>query len=104
MSVEMAGTFIARLLQQLHKKEEIFDRLGAEPEVLIEARTLLIVQVNVKQLACLNRLCHNVIKIETGHLLVPDFRIYSYHFRVIQRGDKTEHRARCRQVDITARG
>src|SRR5258705_5054138 len=103
MSVEMAGTFIARLLQQLHKKEEGFDRLGDEPEVLIEARPLLIVQIDVKQLACLNRLCDNVIKIESGHLLVTDFGIYAYHFSVIQGSDKTEHRARCRQVDITAR-
>src|SRR6266508_5974181 len=47
MGVEMARTFI-RLLKQFHQKEKVLDRLRTEAQILIEARTFLIVQVDMK--------------------------------------------------------
>src|SRR5713226_10344162 len=103
MRVEMTGPFIPGVFQQFDQEEEILDRLRTEAQVLIEARTFLIVEIDMKELASFDCLSNHVIEIETGHLLMPDFRIDANHVRMIERRDKAERGARRRQINITAR-
>ena len=63
----------------------------------------MVVEVDMKQLACFDCLRDDVIEIQARHLFVPDFGIHANHLRVIEPGNKTEHRARRRQIDIAAR-
>ena len=42
-------------------------------------------------------------EIQPGHGLVRHFRIHPHDFRVIERGDKSEVRARGRHIDVAAR-
>ena len=84
----MARAVVARLLEQLHQEEQRLDRLRAEAQVLVEAARLLIVQVDVEQLAGLERLRDDVVEVQPGHLLVRDFRVDADHLRVRERLDE----------------
>src|SRR5262245_24740760 len=57
----------------------------------------------MEELPGFNRLGHHMIEVEPGHLFVSDLRIDTDHVRMVERGDETEHRAGCRQVNITTR-
>ena len=63
MRIEMPWAIVG-LLQQPHQEKQILDRLGSKPQILIEARTFLIVEIDVKEFACLNCLGHYVIEVE----------------------------------------
>jgi len=54
--IEMARPVIARALEQPHRQERFLEVLRAEAEVLVEARPILGVEINVKQLARPQRL------------------------------------------------
>src|SRR5215813_14093981 len=51
VGVEMARSFVAFLFEHLDQEEEVLDPLGAESEVLIEARPFLIIQIDMEELA-----------------------------------------------------
>ena len=75
----------------------------AEAQILIEAARLLIVEVDVKQLAGLERLRHRVEEVQAGHVLVRHFGVHADHLRMRQRGDERQIRGRGREVDVAAR-
>ena len=101
--VEVARAVVARLLEQLHQEEERLDRFRAEAQILIEAARLLIVQVDVEQLAGLERLRDGVVEVQARHVLVRHFRIDADHLRMRERGDEPEIRRGGREVDVAAR-
>src|SRR6185369_15504632 len=100
MRVKVAWSIVGRL-QQPDQKEEVLDRLRTKTQILIETRSLLIIQVDVKELARFDRLGHHVVEIEPGHLFVAYLGIYANHLRMIECGDEAEHCARRWQVNIT---
>ena len=101
--VEVARTVVARLLEQLDEKEERLDRLRREAQILIEPAGLLIVEIDVKQLAGLDRLRHGMEEVQSRHLLVRQFRVDADHLRVRERRNQREV-GRCRgKVDVAAR-
>ena len=57
----------------------------------------LVIEVNVEQLARIERLRDGVDEIQTRHVLVRYFGIDADHLRVIERGDERQHRADRRQ-------
>ena len=77
--------------------------VAAEAQVLVEAPGLLPVQVDVEQLARLERLRHAVREVEPRHLLVRHLGIDAHHLRVVERVDEGEHVADGRQEDVAAR-
>ena len=70
MRVEVARTLVACLLEQLDEKEQRLDRLRPEAQILIEAARLLIVEIDVEELAGLDRLGDGMKEVEARHLLV----------------------------------
>ena len=78
-------------------------RFGAEAQILIEAAGLLIVEVDVEQLAGLDGLGDDVTEVQAGHVFVRDFRIDADHLRDDQRRDEAEVRAGRGEVDVAAR-
>src|SRR5262245_63745639 len=91
------------VLQELNKEERSLRIVAAEAEVLVEATELLAVQVDVKQLAGVERLRDPVREVETGHLLVCHFGIDAYHVGMLECRDEREHVARGGQEDVAAR-
>ena len=61
---------------------------GAEAEVLIVAAGLLVVQIDVEQLAGLPRLRDGVQEVQPGHLFVRDLRVHADHLGVSERRDE----------------
>ena len=59
--VEMPRAVVAGLFEQLDDEEQRLDRLGSEPQILIEAPEFLVVQIDVEQLAGLERLRDDVV-------------------------------------------
>jgi len=75
----------------------------AEPVVLVIAAEVLIVQVDVEQLARIPCLRHAVHEVEPCHVLVGHLRIHAHHLRVIQRRNEAQHVACGGQVDVSPR-
>src|SRR5262245_10435451 len=48
MRVKMSWAFVSFLFKQLDEEEEILDSLRAEPQVLIEARPFLIIEIDME--------------------------------------------------------
>ena len=79
------------------------DRLGAEAQVLIEAARLLIVEVDVKELAGFDRLRDDVVEVQPDHVLVRDLGIDAHHVGMRQRLDEREICGGRGEVDVAAR-
>src|SRR4029434_1318528 len=75
----------------------------AEPQILIETPWLLVVQIDVEQLAHFDRLRDGVIEVQAGHLLVGELGIDADHVRMIQRRNEREIRSRRGEVDVSTR-
>ena len=75
--VEVARRVVADVLEELHQEERRLDVRGAEPEVLIVAAGILVVQIDVEQLAGLPRLGDRVQEVQSGHVLVRHFRVHA---------------------------
>ena len=101
--VEVPRAVVAGFLEQLDQEEQRLDRLGAEAEILIEPPGLLIVQVDVEQLAGLDRLRDDVEEVQAGHLLVRHLRVDADHLRVRERRDEAQVGGGGREVDVAAR-
>ena len=60
MRVEMARAVVADLLQQFNEEKRGLDVVCSEPEILVVAARILIVQVNMEKLAGIPRLRHGM--------------------------------------------
>src|SRR5450755_2278084 len=89
--VEVAWTIVASVLQQPDQEEQVLNVLAAEAQILVETRPLLIVEINVEEFACFERLGHAMHKVEARHILVRDLGIESDHVGMIERVDEGEH-------------
>jgi hypothetical protein len=74
----------------LTRKNSGLNRLGAEAQILIEAPGLLVVEVDVKELAAFERLRDRVEEAQAGHLLVRELGVDAHHLRVRQRVDEAQ--------------
>ena len=75
----------------------------AEPQVLIEPAELLVVEVDVKELAGLERLRDRVVEVQPDHVLVRDLGVDAHHLGILQRRDERQIRGRGREIQIAAR-
>ena len=73
-----------------------------EPQVLVEARSVLPVEVDVEELVVPQGLADPVGEVEPGHLLVPDLGVEPDHPRLVELGDQRERVADGRQQDVAA--
>src|SRR5579883_588528 len=103
MGIEVVRAVIVLLFQQFDEEEHALDVLCPKADVLVKARAALIVQVDVEELARVERLCDGVDEIETGHVFVRHLWIDTNHLWMVQRVDEGEHVADGWQVDIGAR-
>ena len=76
---------------------------GAEPQVLVEARAGLAVEVDVEELAVPQRLGQAVGEVQAGHLLVPDLGVHAHQLGVLELVDERECVADRGQQDVAAR-
>ena len=103
VAIEVTHAFPLRILEQLYEEERALHVFATEAKILIESARLLSVQIDVKELACLERLRHAVREIESGHRVVRDFGIQSNHVGSVERVDERQHVPDCRQKDVSAR-
>jgi hypothetical protein len=101
--VEVARPVVADVLEELDEEERVARVGRAEAEVLVVAAGILIVQVDVEQLAGFVRLGDGVHEVEAGHGLVRDLGVDADHLRMRQRRDQPEIVAGRRHVDVAAR-
>ena len=101
--VEVPRAGIAHILQELDQEERLLPVVRAEAVVLVVATEVLVVQVNVEQLARIPRLCHAVHEVQARHVLVRHLRVHAHHLRMIEGGDETQHVTGGGQIDVSAR-
>ena len=75
----------------------------AEHEVLVELHPALGVQVDMEQLAVVQRLRNSRREVQPGHLLVPDLGIDPDQLGMLQGFDEGERMAECGQQDVAPR-
>ena len=92
-----------RVLEQLDQEEGALLIFAGEAQVLIVAARLLAVEIDVEQLARLQRLADAVREVEPRHQLVRDLGVHADHLGVIERVDEGQHVAGRRQEDVAAR-
>ena len=103
VGIEMARAGIAHIFQKFHQKKRLLVIMRSETKILIIAGKILIVQVDVEQLAGIPGLRDIVQEIQPGHVLVCHFRIDANHVRMIERFDEGQHVPGGRQENVTAR-
>ncbi len=102
VGVEVAAAVVADIFQELDQVESRLDRLGPEAEVLVVAAELLIVQVDMEELAGVPGLGDGVHKVEPGHMFMGHLRVDADHLGVVEGGDEAEHSPGGGQVEVTA--
>src|SRR5690606_30674446 len=70
--IEVAAAIVANILKELDQEEGVLWVHRAEAEVLIVAAWVLVVQVDMEQLAGFPSLSNTVQEVETSHLLVSN--------------------------------
>ena len=83
--VEVPRAGVAAGLQRVDGPERAAQVAGAEAQVLVEARAVLAVEVDVEQLAVPQRLRDAVREVQPGHLLVPDLGVEADPVGLVQR-------------------
>src|SRR5690625_37340 len=101
--VEMHGTVVASVHQRVDHPEGASDIADAEAEILVVARTVLAVEVDVEQLVLPQRLGVPVCGVEPGHLLVTDLGVDSEHLGAIEGVDERECMTDGGEEDVAAR-
>ena len=91
------------VFQQLHEEKRVLEVGLAEAEILVVSAKFLVVQVDVKQLAHLDRLRDMMDEIQPGHVLVGDFGIHAAHLGMIQRRNQRQIRSRDGEIHMPAR-
>ena len=100
--IEVLGTGISRVLQQADKEEVVLDSLGAEAQVLVKATDLLVVEVDVEELALPQRLRDTLIETQARHRLVGDLGVEPDHLGVVQGLNEGQCVAHGRQEGVAA--
>src|SRR5690606_35640159 len=106
--VEMAGAVIGRaaaratVLQQVDESEGVVQVAVAEDEVLVVLDAALAVEVDVEELAAVERLGDAGREVEAGHLLVPDLWVDADELWPLERVDERDRVADRRQQDVAA--
>ena len=96
------GPVVAAGLEDVDGPERAAGVAGAEAQVLVVARPVLAVEVDVEQLAVPQRLGQAMGEVEAGHLLVPDLRVEADHLGVLELVDERQRMADGRQQDVAA--
>src|SRR5579875_1216957 len=68
VSVEVVRAIVVLIFQQLDEEEHALDVLGSKADVLVEARPALVVEVDVEELARVQRLRHSMDEIQACHI------------------------------------
>ena len=89
--------------QRVDGPERAAQVAGAEPQVLVVARPVLAVEVDVEELVVPERLRDAVREVQPGHLLVPDLGVEADHLGVLELADQGQRVADRGQQDVAAR-
>ncbi len=103
LEVEVPRPVVAALLDRVDGPERAAGVAGTEAQVLVEAGTVLTVEVEVEELAVPERLGDAVGVVEPGHLLVPDLGVEADEFGVLELVDEGESVADGGEQDVAAR-
>ena len=102
MGIKVTAAGVTNFFQEFDKEEGLFPALLAKPPVLIEAGVVLVIQVNVEELAGIPGLGNRMHEVQAGHVFMGHFRIDTDHIRMVQCFNETEHGAGGGQVDVAA--
>ena len=91
------------VLQQVDREERAGQVAVAERLVLVVLDARLAVEVNVEELARVERLCQRMRVVQAGHLLVTRLRVQAHDVAVLQLRDKGQRVADRRQENVAAR-
>ena len=83
MRVEVSRAVVAGVFEQLDDEEVGLDGLGPEPQILIVATELLVVEIDVKELPRFERLGDGMVEVQPRHVLVRDLRVHADHLGVL---------------------
>src|SRR5437660_3655215 len=91
MGIDVTRTRVTIILKELHQEEHRLDTLAAKTQILVIARSLLIVEVNIEELASFQCLSYTMDKVESRHMFVSNLWIETNHLRMIEGVDKGQH-------------
>ncbi len=100
LEVEVTRSVVTAVLHDVDGPEGAAGIAGTESQVLVVARTVLPVEVDVEQLLVPQRLCESVGIVEAGHLLVPDLWVDAHHLRVLELVDEGQRMPDGRQENV----
>ncbi len=87
----------------IHGPERAARIAGAEAKVLVVSRSVLTVEIDVKELAVPQRLGNPVREVQARHLLVTDLGVEPNHLRMLELVDEGQRVTDGRQQDVAAR-
>src|SRR5581483_720233 len=102
MGIEVKRPRVPLLHKELHQEEHRLDTLAAKAQILVVARSFLIVEVNIEKFAHFQYLGHPMDKIESGHVFMGNLWIEANHIRMIEGVDKGKHMPDSGQIGIGA--
>ncbi len=106
--VEVTRSGVGRLavgavaLEQVHQREGVVQVAVTEHHVLVVLDAALTVEVDVEQLAVVERLSDARGEVESRHLLVADLGVQAHDLGVVERVDERHRVADGRQQDVAA--
>ena len=99
----MPRPLVAKGFQRVHRPEGAPQVARAEAQVLVEARPVLAVEVDVEELAVPQRLGQAVREVEPGHLLVPHLEVEPHPVGLVEGTDEGQRVPDRGQQDVPAR-
>src|SRR5690606_29070930 len=103
VGVKVQRPGVTAVFQHLDQEERLLDVFRSKTQVLVEAADLLIVEVDVEELAHLKGLGDDVMERKARHGLVGKLGVGAYHIGVIERRDEGEVRTRGREENVAPR-
>src|SRR6266550_1652062 len=91
MGIDVTRTRVTIILKELHQEEHRLDTLAAKTQILIIARSLLIVEVNIEEFASFQCLSYAMHKVESRHMFMSNLWIETNHIGMIEGVDKGQH-------------
>ena len=101
--IEVLGAVVAAGLEQPDKEEVVLEPLGPEPQILVVATDLLVIEVNVEELALPQGLGHALIEAQAGHGLVGNLRVEPDHLGMLEHLNEGHRVTDGRQEGVAAR-
>src|SRR5260370_25522202 len=102
MRVDVARRHVPIVLQYLHQEEHRLDTFTAKTQILVIARSLLIVEVNIEEFTSFQSLSYTMHKVESRHLFVSNLWIETNHLGMIEGVDKGQHMPNGGKIGIGA--